>query len=169
MTGRGCPSSSRRNEKKKNTTGRAVPSLSCPNEKDATGRGYAPPCRVEMRATTRGGGGTPLLFTLKWKEHDEEGVCAPLLVASKRKLEHNREGQRPPHHVEMARTRRRGAYPSSSCQKGNENTTGRTPGPLRRVQVARTRRGGHTPPRRVKKETKTRMGRAPALPVVLKW
>ena len=47
MTGRGCPSSSRQNENKKNTTERVVPSLSCPNENDATGRGYAPPHRVE--------------------------------------------------------------------------------------------------------------------------
>ena len=122
-----------------------------------------------MRATTRGGGGTPLLIVLKWKEHDEEGVCAPLLVASKRKLEHDREGRRPPHRVEMARTRRRGAYPSSSRQKGNENTTGRAPGPPRRVQVARTRRGGECPSSSRQKENENTTGRAGTLPVMFKW
>jgi len=45
-----------------------------------------------MRATTQGGGGMPLLIVLKWEEHNEEGVCAPLLVASKRKLEHDHCG-----------------------------------------------------------------------------
>ena len=125
---------------------------------------YAPSRHVKMRGTTQGGGGTPLLIALKWKEHDEKGICTPLLVASKRKLEHDREGWCSPHHVEMARTQWRGAYPSSSRQKGNENTTGRTPGSPRRVQVARTWQGGHMPPRRIKKETKTWWGG-----VMLKW
>jgi len=65
VTGRGCPSSSRRNENKKNTTERVVPSLSCPNEKDVMGRGIAPPHHVKMRAMTRGEGGMPYLIALK--------------------------------------------------------------------------------------------------------
>jgi len=125
VTGRGCPSSSRWNENKKNTTGRYPPYRAQMTRTR----------RVKMRATTRGGGGTPLLIALKWKEHNKKEVCAPLLVVSKRKLEHDREGWRPLHRVEMARTRRGGIYPSLLHQKGSENTMGRG-------EIATMRQGG---------------------------
>jgi len=149
VTGRGCPSSSHRNENKKDTTGRAVPSLSCPNEKDPSRqnesndtrrRGHAPPHRVEIERTWRGGGMRPPPYRIKKETWTRQGGLAPspscwngknatrrgisLLVALKRKREHDGEGWCPPRHVE----------------------------------VARTRWGGHTPPHRVKKEMKIRWG-----------
>ena len=200
VTGRGCPSSSRRNEKKKNTTGRAVPSLSCRNESnDTRRRGYAPPSlscqkrnlnttgragalpivlkwqerdeeghipprRVKKETKTRRGGHQALPVVFKWQERDEGGVR--LLVASKRKRKLDGEGWCPPRRVEVVRTRRGGAFPSSSRQKENENTTGRA-GTLPVVFKWQERNEeGHTPPRCVKKDRNT-TGRAPALPVVL--
>ena len=112
-----APPSLSRQKRNLNTTGRAsaLPIVSKWQERNE--EGYIPPRRVKKETRTRRGG------VLKWQERDEEGV--PLLIASKRKQKYDGEGWCPPRHVEVVRTQWGRAFPSSSRQKENENTTGR--------------------------------------------
>ena len=115
--------------------------------------------RVEMRATTQGGGGMLLLIALKWKEHDKEGVCAPSLSRQKGNLnttgragtlpvvfkwqERNEEGHTPSRCVKKdRRTRQGGHQPSLLCWSSKNATRRGIPPPLCVKREVKTRRGG---------------------------